>query len=73
MIFNGDIVIREVALPPGVHGSIREDPDGIVNIYINSCDTQEEKLKTLHHELRHHKLHHLGSGKSIQTMEIEAG
>ncbi len=71
MIFDGDIVVREVSLPYGIHGSIRESPDGIVNIYINADDTQEEKLKTLLHELKHYKLHHIGSGKSARTMEKE--
>ena len=72
MIFNGDVVIRVVSLPSGVHGSIREDPDGITNIYINACDSQEEKIKTLRHELRHYKLRHIGSGKTVRMMETEA-
>lgn len=73
MIFNGDIVIREVPLPLGVHGAIMEDPDGIANIYINAEDSQEEKFKTLCHELKHYKLHHVGSEKPVHIMEDEAG
>ncbi len=73
MMFNGDIVVREVTLPPGVHGAVREDPDGIVNVYINDQDCREEKLKTLRHELRHYELHHIGSGKTVRAMETEAG
>ena len=72
MTFNGDIVIRVVSLPNGIHGSIREDPDGIANIYINADDSQEEKMKTLYHELRHYKLRHIGSGKPVSVMEHEA-
>ena len=72
MIFDGYVVIREVDLPPGVHGAIREDPDGIANIYINAADPDEEKRKTLKHEMRHYKLKHIGSGKTLRLMEDEA-
>ena len=72
MIFDGDVVIREIVLPHGVHGAIREDPDGIANIYINASDPEEERRQTLKHEMRHFKLRHLGSGKSLHIMEAEA-
>lgn len=71
MIFDGDVVIREVQLPPGVHGMIHEDPDGIANIYISESDSEEEKQKTLAHELRHLALRHLGSGRPVRMMEEE--
>ena len=72
MIFDGDIVIREVVLPPGVHGAIREDPDGIANIYINALDPEEERQKTLKHEMKHYKLKHLNSKKPLRVIEAEA-
>ena len=72
MQFNGDICIREVALPAGVHGAIMESPDGIANIYINQRDPEEEKRKTLRHELRHYVLGHIGSGKRLSVIESEA-
>lgn len=72
MTFDGRVVIREVQLPPGVHGAIMEDPDGIANIYINELDPEEEKRKTLRHEMRHFTLGHLGSGRPLRLMEAEA-
>lgn len=72
MSFDGDVVIREVDLPPGVHGSIEEDPDGIANIYINQHDSWEERMKTLRHELGHHRLGHLRSCAPLPTLEEEA-
>lgn len=70
--FDGYVVIREVPLPPGVHGAIRLDPDGIANIYINSRDPEEERRKTLRHEIKHYELKHIGSGKPLSMMEAEA-
>lgn len=72
MSFDGDVVVREVELPPGVHGMIQEDPEGVTNIYINERDSWEERQKTLQHELEHHHLGHLGSGKPVRMMEAEA-
>lgn len=72
MSFDGDVVIREVVLPPGIHGMIQEDPDGVANIYINEKDSWEERQKTLQHELAHHRLGHIGSGRQVQLMESEA-
>lgn len=71
MSFDGDVVIREVPLPPGVHGSIEEDPDGIANIYINEHDSYEERMRTLNHEMGHHRLGHLHSMESVEMMESE--
>lgn len=67
-----EYIVREVPLPPGVHGIVREDPDGLANIYINAADPEEEKLKTLEHELRHYRLRHLSSGKTLRQIEREA-
>lgn len=67
-----DCIIRETPLPPGIHGMIKESPDGYANIYINQSDPEEEKLKTLRHELRHYRLGHLRFEKSIAEMEAEA-
>lgn len=69
---NEDVIVREVLLPPGVHGVIREDPDGLANIYINVADPEEEKKRTLRHELRHYRLRHLGSGLTLRHMESDA-
>ncbi len=71
MTFDGEVCVREVDLPPGVCGAIRESPDGVVNIYISSRLSDEEKKKTYDHEMRHHRLHHIGSGKSVRQMESE--
>ncbi len=67
-----DIIVREISLPHGVHGMIKEDPDGMSNIYINQHDSFEEKRRTLRHELRHHRLRHLGSGRTLRQIEKEA-
>ena len=72
MNFDGYVVIREVYLPPGVHGAIREDPDGIANIYLNESDPEEAKRRTLDHELEHYKKGHIGSDKPVELMEEEA-
>lgn len=72
MQYHGEIIIREVLLPHGVHGVLREDPEGNANIYINQRDSYEERRKTLAHELRHYHLGHIGSGKPIQQIEKEA-
>ena len=72
MNFDGYVVIREVSLPSGIHGAIREDPDGIANIYLNESDSEEEKRRTLNHEMRHYQKGHLGSEKPISTIEEEA-
>ena len=72
MVFDGDVVIREIRFPKGIHGAIREDSDGIANIYINESDTEEEKKKTLDHEMKHFRLRHIGSGKTLRQVEKEA-
>ena len=72
MVFDGEVCVREVDLPPGVFGAIRESPDGVTNIYISSSLSFEEKQKTYRHEMRHYNLKHIGSGKSVRQMEMEA-
>jgi len=72
MTFDGEVCVREVDLPPGVFGAIRESPDGVTNIYISSRLSFEEKQKTYRHEIRHYRLGHIGSGKPVSQMELEA-
>ncbi len=72
MTYDDGIIIREISLPSGVHGMIKEDPDGLANIYINASDPEEEKKRTLRHELRHYRLRHLSSGKTLRQIEREA-
>ena len=72
MQYRGEIIIREVPLPHGVHGILREDPEGNANIYVNQHDSYEERRKTVAHELRHYHLGHIGSGKHVQQIEKEA-
>lgn len=72
MTFDGEVCVREVDLPPGVCGAIRESPDGVMNIYISSRLTFEEKRKTYRHEMRHFRLGHIGSLKLVRQMEKEA-
>lgn len=71
MSFDGEVVIREVDLPPGVHGMIQEDPDGVANIYINLHDSWEERQKTLKHEMDHIRFGHLCSELPVTMMEEE--
>lgn len=71
MQYRGEIIIREVPLPHGVHGVLREDPEGNANIYVNQCDPIEERRKTVAHELRHYRLGHIGSGKPVRQIEKE--
>ena len=42
MRIDGDAIIREVPLPSGIHGMIKEDPDGYANIYLNGKDPEEK-------------------------------
>ena len=72
MQYRGEIIIREVPLPRGIHGALREDPDGNANIYVNQYDPIEERRKTVDHELRHYRLGHIGSGKTVTQIEKEA-
>ena len=72
MTFDGEVCVREVDLPPGVCGAIRESPDGVTNIYLSARLSYEEKRKTYRHEMRHYHLKHIGSRKSVQQMEAEA-
>ncbi|MBO7709346.1 MAG: hypothetical protein J6S83_02690 [Lachnospiraceae bacterium] len=72
MQYDGEIIIREVLLPYGVHGVLREDPEGNANIYINQRDSIEERRKTVNHELRHYRLGHIGSGRPVRQLEKEA-
>ncbi|MBR3334325.1 MAG: ImmA/IrrE family metallo-endopeptidase [Clostridia bacterium] len=72
MRYFGEIIIREVPLPRGVHGALREDPEGNANIYVNQHDPIEERRKTVAHELRHYRLGHIGSGKPVHQIEKEA-
>ena len=72
MTFDGDVCVREIPLPAGVHGAIRESPDNVCNIYINQNDPMEVRRKTLEHEMAHFRLGHLGSGKTLRIMEDEA-
>ena len=71
MIFD-DYIVRETPLPPGIHGMIKESPDGYANIYLNQADSEEEKRKTLRHELKHYRLGHLTFKKPVAEMEAEA-
>lgn len=66
-----EYIVREVPLPPGVHGIVREDPDGLANIYINAADPEEEKMKTLEHELLHVRLDHLHTSLPCYLQEME--
>ena len=72
MQYRGEIIIREVSLPHGVHGALREDSEGNANIYVNRLDSFEERRKTVDHELRHYRLGHIGSGKPVRQIEKEA-
>lgn len=72
MTFDGYVVVREIVLPDGVHGMTKEDYDGIMNVYVNEADPDEEKEKTILHEMRHIKLGHFGSGRDVAEMESEA-
>lgn len=72
MSFDGYIIVREVALPYGVHGMTKEDPDGLFNIYVNESDSREEREKTLRHELNHCMMGHIGSGRPVYELEEEA-
>ena len=72
MRYTGEIIIREIPLPCGVHGVLREDPEGNANIYVNQRDPEEERRKTVAHELRHYRLGHIGSGKPVRQAEEEA-
>lgn len=72
MRIDGDAIIREVPLPSGIHGMIKEDPDGYANIYLNGKDPEEKKKKTLEHELRHYRLGHLHLNEPLRQKENEA-
>ena len=54
LVRNLDFVIREVDLPHRVHGYCDLDNDERANIYVNSRDTYEQRLKTAKHELLHY-------------------
>lgn len=54
LVYNHDYVIREVQLPPYVHGAVVLDEDDRANIYINANDPEDRKWKlTIVHELDH--------------------
>lgn len=65
-------IIREVDLPPGVHGVVRIDGDGVANIYLSLRDSDEEKKKTIKHEVNHVRFGHVASGLDVREMEQEA-
>ena len=50
-----EVIIREIELPSFVRGYTKLDAEGIYNIYINKDKSDEQKAKTLEHELKHIK------------------
>lgn len=66
---NMDYVIREVQMPPGIHGAIMYDDENRANIYINSNDTPERQLQAIWHELRHMVNEDMTNGRPIREIE----
>lgn len=65
--------VREGPLPKHIRGATMDDEDGNHNIYIQEGMSEEQKLKTVIHEIEHNERGHLyDDTKSIAEIEFEA-
>lgn len=63
------IFIREIPLPYGVRGFTTPDIDDNYNIYINEKLSDEQKRRTLDHEMEHIKNDDFYSCEDISVIE----
>lgn len=67
-----DYYIREAVLPGHINGATIDDEDGNHNIYINSALPDEQKIKTLIHEIYHGESgHSTDDTKTVEEKENE--
>lgn len=67
-----DIIVRVTDLPCSVRGMTSPDANGDYNIYLNARLNFETQQKTYNHELKHIKMNHFESFKSVAECEREA-
>jgi len=66
------IIVRLIDAPTGLKGFCRADPDGNENVYINGRLSEDERRKTLDHELLHVVMGHLfDDTKTVEEKERE--
>lgn len=68
----GDVIIRQIALPYTIKGVTLPNNDGTYSIYINTTIPQEQQEKALRHELTHVDKGHLHDPYSVADNEAEA-
>ena len=68
-----DFYVREAVLPGHIRGATIDDEDGNHNVYINSSLPDDQKIKTLIHEMCHGENGHMSDDtKSVEEKETEA-
>jgi hypothetical protein len=64
-----DAIVREIKMPSDYLGFIKEDSDGIFNIYINEDLSDEMKKKTVLHEVEHAERGDFSSLLPVELLE----
>ncbi len=59
------LIIRILELPPEIKGLTLKDENGDYNIYLNSCISDDARVKAYLHELEHIKKGHFILDSSI--------
>lgn len=71
-IWEDDIAVHVVALPPRIHSLISKNDEGDVAIFINEALSPEKKRECLDHELVHFRRGDLDGGvRDIDRVEDE--
>lgn len=67
-----DAIVRLIDLPPGIGGSVMEDEDGYLSIYVNSRHGYYAQFDDLDHELAHIENDDLHNDDPIEVIEARA-
>ena len=66
------IIVRVIDAPPAFRGCVKRDADGNVNLYLNGSLSDEERKRTIMHELAHLVFGHLDDDtKTVEEKENE--
>ena len=72
-IGKNDYFVREAPLPDHIRGATMDDEDGNHNIYIKAGLSEEQRIRTLLHEVEHNEKGHLADDiTSVIVKESEA-
>lgn len=63
--------VHYIPLPEGIHGAVKPTAEGYI-IAINSALSEQERARTLEHELMHIMRNHFSDERPIREIEAEA-